>query len=91
MMRAFHAGNAAVTRTGQAHLMHTEPRPVRGVCVVTVERQPAAPTLITVLVVPDLARPTETLRRHVISARDALDDVRAFLIALGDDPVTPPV
>jgi hypothetical protein len=70
--------------------MHTEARPIRGVCVVTVERQPTAPTLITVLVVPDLGRPAETLRRHVISARDALDDVRAFLLAMSDGPVTPP-
>jgi hypothetical protein len=57
---------------------------------VTVERQPTAPVLITVLMVPDLARPAETLRRHVSSARDALDDVRKFLIAMSDDPVTPP-
>jgi hypothetical protein len=58
--------------------------------VVTVERQPTAPTLITILVVPDLARPAETLRRHVVSSLDALDDVRAFLIAMGDGPATPP-
>jgi hypothetical protein len=71
--------------------MHSDARPTRGVCVVTVERQPTAPTLITVLVVPDLGRPAETLRRHVVSPRDALDDVRAFLIAMSDDPVTPPL
>jgi len=70
--------------------MHTEARAVRGVCVVTVERQAAAPALITILVVPDLTRPAETLRRHVLSTRDALDDVRAFLTAMGDGPVTPP-
>jgi hypothetical protein len=68
-----------VTRTRKA-----EPMPVRGVCVVTVERQPSAPPLITVLVVPDLAHPAETLRRHVISAGDALDDVREFLLAMSD-------
>jgi hypothetical protein len=70
--------------------MPTEARPIRGVCVVTVERQPTAPTLITILVVPDLARPAETLRRSVVSSGDALDDVRAFLIAMSDGPVTPP-
>jgi hypothetical protein len=69
--------------------MQTEARPVRGVCVVTVERQPTAPTLITVLVVPDLGSPAETLRRYALSSREALDDVQAFLIAMGDDPVTP--
>jgi hypothetical protein len=69
--------------------MPIEARPIRGVCVVTVERQPTAPTLITILVVPDLTRPAETLRRHVLSSRDALDDVRAFLIAMSDGPVTP--
>jgi hypothetical protein len=69
--------------------MHPEARPTRGVCVITVERQPTAPTLITVLVVPDLGRPAETLRRYALSSRDALDDVRAFLIAMGDGPVTP--
>lgn len=58
--------------------------------MVTVERQPTAPTLITILVVPDLTRPAETLRRSVVSSRDALDDVRAFLIAMSDGPVTPP-
>jgi len=78
-----------VTPDENPGLMHSEARPVRGVCVVTVERQAAAPTLITVLVVPDLTRPAETLRRHVLSNRDALDDVRAFLIAMSDDPVTP--
>lgn len=80
-----------MTPTGQPDPMHTEARPIRGVCVVTVERQPSATTLITVLVVPDLGRPTETLRRHVMSPRDALDDVRAFLIAMSDGPVTPPL
>jgi hypothetical protein len=60
----------------------------RGVCVVTVERQPTAAALITVLVVPDLSRPAETLRRHAGSIGEALDDVRSFLIALGDGPVT---
>jgi hypothetical protein len=70
--------------------MPIEARPIRGVCVVTVERQPTALTLITILVVPDLTRPAETLRRRVLSSRDALDDVRAFLIAMSDGPVTPP-
>jgi hypothetical protein len=78
-----------VTPAEQAVAMQTGARPVRGVCVVTVERQPAAPTLITVLVVPDLGRPAETLRRHVLSARNALDDVRASPIAMSDGPVTP--
>jgi hypothetical protein len=66
--------------------MQTEARPVRGVCVVTVERQPTAAALITVLVVADLERPAESLRRYALSSRDALDDVRAFLTAMGDDP-----
>jgi hypothetical protein len=69
--------------------MHPEARPLRGVCVVTVERQPTARTLITVLVVPDVARPAETLRRYATSTAAALEDVRAFLVAMSDGPVTP--
>lgn len=69
--------------------MHTEARPIRGVCVVTVERQPTAPTLITVLVVPDLGHPAEALRRHALTTGDALDDVRAFLAAMSEGPAPP--
>jgi hypothetical protein len=70
--------------------MHPEARPIRGVCVVTVERQPTARALITVLLVPDVGRPAETLRRYAGSTSAALDDVRAFLLAMSDGPVTPP-
>jgi CTP:molybdopterin cytidylyltransferase MocA len=61
-------------------------RPIRGVCVITVERQLSTPDLITVLVVPDVARPQETSRRYVVDARQALSDVQAFLLAMIDRP-----
>lgn len=63
-----------------------ETRPVRGVCIVTVEHQLSSPSLITVLVVPDLGRPQETSRRYVLDARQALEDVRAFLLTMFEHP-----
>ena len=69
--------------------MHIEARPARGVCVVTVERQPTGPALITLLVVPDVSNPAEATRRYALSATDALDDVAAFLTGLGGT-ATPP-
>lgn len=59
---------------------------MRGVCVITVEHQLSSPSLITVLVVPDLGRPQETSRRYVADARQALEDVQAFLRAVIDRP-----
>ncbi len=61
-------------------------RPLRGVCVITVEHQLSSPDLITVLVVPDVGRPQETSRRYVADARQVLADVQAFLFAMLDRP-----
>jgi hypothetical protein len=57
--------------------------PRHGVCVVTVQRQANAPALITVSVRLDIENPHDETRKHFLTERDTLAEVRAFLRTLG--------
>jgi hypothetical protein len=55
---------------------------LRGVCVVTVERQVSAASLITVSVLLDVSKPYEETRGHFTAERETLEEVRRFLRAM---------